>query len=91
MAVKKSHKSLFVILYLLLEKHQNKLERLESDKHSSLLGPIVNYSHKKFNKNLFIISYQLLEKHKNKLERLESDKYSSLEGPFINYGCKRVL
>jgi hypothetical protein len=91
MVVKESYKSLFAILYLLLEKHKIKLERLESNKHSSLDGPFINYDRKKSYKSLFFILYKLLEKHKNKLEKLESDKHSSFLGPIVNYGHKKVL
>jgi hypothetical protein len=74
-------------------KHKDRagLERLASEKHSSLLRTIINYSRK-----MFFVTYNRLNKLKCNiqlgcLESLANDKHSNLLVKFVSNEEKEVL
>ncbi len=83
---------------------QPSLEKLDRNKHSSLVRKFVNYGHKKFyytgtggqsyktfygrNLQIYTLSQSVCQP---KMEKLAKDKHSSLVRKFVNYGHKNVL
>jgi hypothetical protein len=76
-------------------------KRLARDKHSGLLGPLINYEENEvFYKwplgscsqyFIFFVSFRPKKLRINRLVRLARDKYSGLLGPFISYEENEVF
>ncbi len=82
-----------------------RLERLATDKHSSLLEPYISYKEMKFCKynsrdHIHKTSFswklknefnKLIVLHNTRLERFATDKHYSLLDPFVSYEENEVL